>query len=167
MPDSDLAIRPATENDIPAILKLIHLKAKFDGCPESVAATADRLQQDLFGESPLASVLLAEVGGAIAGFATYHRIYSTFLAKPGIWLDDLYLKPEFRRQGIGQTLMLELCKIADETGCARVDWTVAVDNPTGIQFYEKIGAKIQHRVRLCRLNQEAIAHHLTTLKSRQ
>ncbi|NJN85251.1 MAG: GNAT family N-acetyltransferase [Leptolyngbyaceae cyanobacterium SL_7_1] len=140
-------------------MQLIHLKAAFDGCPEAVMATADRLKQDLFGEAPLSSVLLVEISGDIIGFATYHSIYSTFLAKPGLWLDDLFLKPQFRGQGIGTQLMQRLCEIAIETGCERIDWTVAVGNNLGIQFYEKIGATIQQEVRLCRLHRKAIERH--------
>lgn len=155
---SKFAMRSATPEDIPTILNLIHLKAEFDGCPDAVMATAERLNHDLF-EAQLASVLLVSVDQEIAGFATYHRIYSTFLAKPGIWLDDLYLKPEFRGQGIGQALMQQLCQIAHETGCERIDWTVAVNNAIGIQFYTKVGATINEAVRLCRFNKTTIEHY--------
>lgn len=153
---SKFLIRPATPTDISTILNLIDLKAEFDGCPNSVTATQEQLHHDLFGAQILASVLLVEVGQTVAGFATYHRIYSTFLAKPGIWLDDLYLKPEFRGQGIGQALMQKLCQIACETGCERIDWTVAVNNAIGIEFYTKIGATVNETVRLCRFSKTAI-----------
>lgn len=149
-------IRPATVQDLPVILELLRLKAEFDGCPEALTATIEQLQTDLFGEPPLAAVLLVEVEQAIVGFATYHPIYSTFLAKPGIWLDDLYLKPEFRHQGIGRKIMQQLCKIADQNGCKRIDWTVATNNLNGIQFYQKNGATISEELRLCRLNADAI-----------
>lgn len=155
----DVVIRAAIATDLATIMQLIHLKAAFDGCPEAVMATADRLKQDLFGQAPRSSVLLVEVAEAVIGFATYHSIYSTFLAKPGLWLDDLFLKPQFRGQGIGTQLMQRLCEIAIETGCERIDWTVAVNNHLGIQFYEKIGAPIQPEVRLCRLNRQAIDRH--------
>jgi GNAT superfamily N-acetyltransferase len=147
----NILIRDATQRDIPAIMELIYLKAEFDGCPESVEATPQKLEIDLFGEKPLAFVLLAEVDGDTIGLATYHFIYSTFLAKPGIWLDDLYVKAEYRSHRVGQALMLRLRQIAKEKGCGRIDWTVAVSNERGINFYERIGAKIMNKVKVCRL----------------
>ncbi|MCC5618339.1 GNAT family N-acetyltransferase [Nostoc sp. CHAB 5836] len=152
MSHKNISIRDANQRDIAAIMELIHLKAEFDGCPESVEATPEKLELDLFGEKPLAFVVLAEVDGDTIGLATYHFIYSTFLAKPGIWLDDLYVKAEYRSQGIGQALMLRLRQIGEEKGCGRIDWTVAVSNERGINFYERIGAKIINKVKLCRLD---------------
>jgi ribosomal protein S18 acetylase RimI-like enzyme len=147
-----ILIRNANQKDIPAIMELIYLKAEFDGCPESVEATHQKLEIDLFGEKPLAFVLLAEIDSDIIGLATYHFIYSTFLAKPGIWLDDLYVKAEYRSNKVGEALMLHLRQIGQEKGCGRIDWTVAISNERGIKFYERIGANIINKVRLCRLN---------------
>lgn len=155
-------IRSATLEDMPAIEALIHLKAEFDHYSEPLNLNLEQLQQDLFGETPLAFVLLAEVGQEIVGFATYHRIYSTFLAKPGLWLDDLYLKPPFRGQGIGKKLMQSLCQTASEMGCGRIDWTVSVGNLDGIQFYQKIGADIFETLQLCRLD-EATIHRMKSV----
>jgi GNAT superfamily N-acetyltransferase len=152
MSRKNISIRDGNQGDITAIMELIHLKAEFDGCPESVEATPQKLELDLFGEKPLAFVVLAEVDGDTIGLATYHFIYSTFLAKPGIWLDDLYVKAEYRSQRIGQALMLRLRQIGQEKGCGRIDWTVAVSNERGINFYERIGAKIINKVKLCRLD---------------
>ncbi|MHC0062000.1 N-acetyltransferase family protein [Nostoc sp. UIC 10890] len=152
MKGRNILIRDANQRDIPAIMELIHLKAEFDGCLESVEATPQKLEIDLFGEKPLAFVLLAEVDGDTIGLATYHFIYSTFLAKPGIWLDDLYVKVEYRSHRVGQALMLRLRQIGQEKGCGRIDWTVAVSNEGGIKFYEKIGAKLINKVKLCRLD---------------
>lgn len=150
-------IRAATFADLSTLMELIHLKAQFDGCPAAVTATRDRLQHGLFSDLPLCSVLLAEVDGQVVGFASYYAIYSTFLAKPGIWLEDLFVKAPYRHQRIGQTLMMHLCQIAQSNGCERVDWTVAVQNTSGQRFYQRIGATISDRVKLCRLNGEAIA----------
>jgi len=152
MPQKTCTIRPATVADLDTIFQLLQLKAEFDGCPSSVRATIAQLQQDLFGNPSLVSILLAAVDGEAIGFASYHSIYSTFLAKPGIWLDDLYLKPNFRGQGIGRALMQQLKHIAQAQGCARVDWTVAATNLNGIKFYEVMGANISADLRLCRLN---------------
>lgn len=157
--NSKVLIRDATPNDLSVIIELIYLKAEFDGCPDSVEATRDRLDSHLFGESPLASVLLADIGGNAVGFATYHRIYSTFLAKPGIWLDDLYVKAEYRNNRIGEALIMHLCQIAYETGCGRIDWTVSASNPGAIQFYERMGARLNQKVRLCRLDSNAISRN--------
>ncbi len=151
MPNTEIVIRDAVPNDMERIMELLYLKAEFDGCPESLKATTEQLNQDLFCSKPLTFILLAEVQGKTVGFASYYRIYSTFLAKPGIWLDDLYLKPEYRGQNIGKALMLRLCQIAEKTGCGRIDWTVNIHNFNGIQFYEKMGANIIEKVRLCRL----------------
>ncbi|MDF5723985.1 MAG: GNAT family N-acetyltransferase [Rhizonema sp. PD37] len=154
-----LLIRQANLSDIPTIVELLQLKAEFDGCPESIEATPFKLENTLFCENPLAFVLLAEIDGNPMGFASYHRIYSTFLAQPGIWLDDLYIKAEYRGYGVGEALMNHLCQIAQEIGAFRIDWTVAVDNTRAIKFYERMGAKIRQEVRLCRLDREAIACH--------
>jgi GNAT superfamily N-acetyltransferase len=153
---ANILIRDANPRDIPVIMELIYLKAEFDGCPESVEATPQKLEIDLFGENPFAFVLLAEVNGDTIGLATYHFIYSTFLAKSGIWLDDLYVKAEYRSHQVGQALMLRLRQIGKEKGCGRIDWTVAVSNERGIKFYERIGAKLINKVKLCRLDSQAL-----------
>lgn len=106
----------------------------------------------------MTSILLAEVGSQAVGFASYHQIYSTFLAKPGIWLDDLYLKEEYRGKKIGKALMSRLCQIAEKTGCARIDWTVNINNYHGIQFDEKMGANIIEKVKLCRFEIQEGSH---------
>lgn len=157
MNNTNLLIRNANQQDISLIMELLSLKAQFDGSRESLKATPQQLELDLFGEKPLAFVLLAEVDGNAIGFATYHFNYSTFLAKPGIWLDDLYIKAEYRSLLIGEKLMLRLRQIAQEKGCGRIDWTVAIHNEGGIKFYQRIGAKIIDKARLCRLDSQAIA----------
>ena len=159
MNTTQFSIREAKASDIPLIIDLIHLKAEFDGCPESVEATPQKLEKTLFGEKPLAFVLLAQSDGNPVGFVTYHHIYSTFLAQPGIWLDDLYIKVEYRRRGIGEALIERLCQEAQKIGGGRIDWMVAVDNSSAIQFYEKMGATVKQSVRVCRLDRRAIAHH--------
>ncbi len=151
-------IRRAHPEDISTILALLRLKADFDGCPEALEATADRLQRDLFGDRPLAYVLLAEIGATVGGFATYHINYSTFLAHPGIWLDDLYLQPDYRHYGIGKLLMRHLCQMVQSIDGARIDWTVAVDNLNAIGFYQHLGGTLIEPVRLCRLSRETISY---------
>ncbi|MGB3491568.1 MAG: GNAT family N-acetyltransferase [Elainellaceae cyanobacterium] len=155
---SHVTIRHATPSDLSAIVELIHLKAIFDGCPESVEATPAALEQTLFSGNPFAFVLLAETEGEIVGMASYHRIYSTFLARSGLWLDDLYLREDCRGKAIGKALMVKLCRIADEMGAGRIDWTVDLGNDRAIGFYEHLGAKRQTHVQLCRCDRPAIKH---------
>ena len=152
----DIKIRFANINDIPLILAFIQQKAEFDRYPASVEATAEKLKQTLFCEPPLANVLFAEVESTTVGFATFFQTYSTFLARPGIWLDDLYVKPHIRGKGVGAALMNRLFAIAKERDCGRIEWTVAPDNIQGIRFYKKQGAQIRNEVRLCRLEYEEI-----------
>ncbi|BAY43665.1 GCN5-related N-acetyltransferase [Scytonema sp. HK-05] len=149
-------IRDANSSDISTFMELIRLKAEFDGCLDFLEATPKKLEDTLFCENPLAFVLLAEIDGNPIGFATYHRIYSTFLAQPGIWLDDLYIKAEYRRLGIGEALIKRLCQITQKIEGGRIDWIVAVNNTPAIQFYEKMGAKIIQKSRFCRLDREEI-----------
>lgn len=156
MNNKQFLIRDANSSDISTLMELIRLKAEFDGCLDFLEATPKKLEDTLFCENPLAFVLLAEINGNAIGFATYHRIYSTFLAQPGIWLDDLYIKAEYRRLGVGEALIKRLCQITQKIEGGRIDWIVAVNNTPAMKFYEKMGAKIMQQVRLCRLEREAI-----------
>lgn len=154
MKNKDFLIRDANCSDISTLMELIRLKAEFDGSLDFVEATPKKLEETLFCENPLAFVLLAEINGNAIGFATYHQIYSTFLAQPGIWLDDLYIKADYRRLGVGEALIKRLCQITEKIEGGRIDWIVAVNNTPAIEFYEKMGAKIIQQVRLCRLNRK-------------
>src|SRR5581483_6015411 len=126
--------RSATAEDVGPVLGFIRKKAEFDGCPNSVEATAEKIRETLFGDAPLTSVLIAERGGVPVGFAAYFRTYSTFLARPGIWLDDLFVEEHARGQGIGSALIQHLAALAEELGCGRIEWTVARHNQRGIDF---------------------------------
>lgn len=153
----DIQVRVANVDDIELILSFISQKAKFDGCPSAVEATTDKLKQTLFCDPPLASVLFAEVEGSAVGFAVFFQTYSSFLAQPSIWLDDIFVQPQMRGRGVGTALLTYIAKIADERGCGRIEWTVATANARGIEFYQKQGAQILERVRLCRVDRAAIA----------
>jgi len=153
MNNKEFLIRDANSSDISTLMELIRLKAEFDGCLDFLEATPKKLEDTLFCENPLAFVLLAEINGNAIGCATYHRIYSTFL-------DDLYIKAEYRRLGVGEALIKRLCQITQKIEGGRIDWIVAVNNTPAIQFYEKMGAQIIQQVRLCRLDREAIAQLL-------
>jgi GNAT superfamily N-acetyltransferase len=149
-------IRHGTEADLPAIMRLIRQKAEFDGCPDALEATPDALRRAWFSEHPRGYVLIAVLDGRAVGIATYFPTFSTFLARPGLWLDDLYVVEECRSLGIGRDMLAALARIARERGCGRVEWTVALDNDRGIAFYERHGAAVRHLSRCVRLNREGI-----------
>jgi GNAT superfamily N-acetyltransferase len=149
-------IRHLEPSELPQFFALLQEKAVFDGCPESLQATPETLHEALFSSSPLAYALVVEIDGQLIGMATYYGIFSSFIAKPCLWLDDLYICEAFRGRGIGRELMKRLCEIAQEKGCGRVDWHVSAFNERGIKFYESLGATISERAKLVRLDEAAI-----------
>jgi GNAT superfamily N-acetyltransferase len=157
METSSVVIRAATAEDIPVILEFIAKKAEFDRCPEAVEATPEKIRETLFGDAPLAGILLAEVEGRAVGFASYFYTYSTFLARPGIWLDDLFVNVDRRSRRIGWALMQRLARLAGEKGCGRIEWTAGAHNERGLTFYRRHGARVSENARLCRLDRDAIA----------
>lgn len=154
--ETTLTIRDACVDDLPVILRFIHKKAEFDGVPQAVQATIETLRQTLFADPPLAHVAFAEVGGKPVGFASYFFTFSTFLARPGIWLDDLYVDADQRSQGVGRGLLLFLARLARSKGCGRIEWTAATSNERGLVFYRRHGATVREGNRLCRLDAAAI-----------
>lgn len=160
-----ITTRFAKVEDLSTILDLIHLKAEFDGFPGSVAATTQALEKGLFSDSPEAQVLFAEADGKVIGMASFHSHYSTFIAKPGIWLDDLYVREEYRNQGAGEVLMIRLAQICLDLGGSRIEWSTAARNALGIKFYERIGSVIFQGSRLTQLNEEALKHLVALLPS--
>lgn len=137
-------------------MKLIQAKAEFDGCADTLRVTEKDIIDAFFSPTPKAYGLLAVVEDKILGAATYYSIYSTFIAKPGIWLDDLFVYPQYRSKGIGQALIAQLCAVAEETGCGRIDWIVADNNEKGKRFYLNLGAAIVETMRHARLDEFAI-----------
>ena len=137
---SGLQIVPATEQDVPVILDLIRQLAEYERLSDKVTATEQRLRDTLFGERPAAEVLLASLDGETVGFAVFFTNYSTFLAKPGLYLEDLFVKPHARGKGIGKALLARLASIAVERDCGRVDWSVLDWNEPSVRFYETLGA---------------------------
>jgi GNAT superfamily N-acetyltransferase len=135
-----LRIVPATESDVPAILALIRALAEYERLADKVLATEDRLRETLFGSKPSAEVLLAYWEHECAGFAVFFATYSTFLARPGIYLEDLFIKPHLRGKGIGLALLKHVAKVAVERGCGRLEWEVLDWNQPAIGFYRKLGA---------------------------
>jgi GNAT superfamily N-acetyltransferase len=129
-------LRAATPDDVPVILSLIRELAEYERAAHEVAATEDDLRTHLFGDSPAAAVLLAEVDGEVAGFALWYRTFSTWVGRPGIWLEDLFVRPERRKRGLGLALLQELRRLTD----GRVEWAVLDWNQPSIDFYDSLGA---------------------------
>jgi GNAT superfamily N-acetyltransferase len=151
-------LRSATIDDIPLILGFIRDLAAYEKLSGEFVATEEKLRTTLFAEPPAAHVVIAEVDGQPAGFALYFFNYSTFLAQPGLYLEDLFVKPEHRGRGIGKALLLHLAKIAHQRGCGRMEWTVLDWNESAIAFYESLGARRRREWQLCRLTGDALAH---------
>ena len=150
-------LRSATPSDSVAIFQLIQMLAEFENLAHEVTGSPEMLRAALFGDRPTAEVLLAEVEGKAAGFALFFPTYSSFEGKPGIYLEDLFVRPEFRRQGIAKALLSRLAKLVLERQGCRLEWAVLDWNAPAIEFYKRIGAKqLNHRC-LCRLTGESLA----------
>lgn len=156
MPDRPIEIRPATASDVPLVLSLIRGLAEYEKLSHACVATEAGLRDSLFGPRPYAEVLIASVGGSPAGFVLYFHNYSTFLAKPGLYLEDLFVLPDHRRRGVGRALLVRLARIARERGCGRVEWAVLDWNEPAINFYRRIGADVLPDWRICRVTVEGI-----------
>jgi len=152
-----LRIVPATERDVPQILELIQGLAEYERLSHAMEATEDRLRRTLFGDRPAAEVWLACVGNECAGFALFFTNYSTFLGKPGLYLEDLFVKPHLRRKGIGVALLRKLASIAREREYGRMEWSVLDWNDPAIQFYKKLGAVPLDDWTMFRLTGEALS----------
>jgi GNAT superfamily N-acetyltransferase len=137
---SEIVIRAATQEDVPLILSLIKELAGYERLSHEVSATEDLLRFHLFGERRGAEVLIDHHAGEPAGFALFFPIFSTFLGRPGFYLEDLYVKPEFRGKGIGRVLLVYLAGLAKERDCGRLEWSVLDWNEPAIKLYKSIGA---------------------------
>ena len=146
-----MEIRAATEADIPLILQFIRDLARYEKLEHKVVATEDDLRRTLFGNPRFAEVVLALEGGAAAGFALFFHNYSTFLGRPGIYLEDLFVKPQMRGRGYGKALLAHLAKLARERGCGRLEWAVLDWNAPAIDFYKSLGATMLDDWRIFRL----------------
>ncbi len=135
-----LIIRKAEEKDVPQIFNFIKELAEYEKLSSEVTATEETLKKSLFGERPYAEVLIAEYENEPAGHAIFFHNFSTFVGRPGIYLEDIYVRPHLRGKGIGKNLLLHLIKIAKERNCGRVEWSVLDWNKPSIEFYKKMGA---------------------------
>jgi len=157
MKTENFAIRPATAADVPIILELIRALATYERAPNDVTATEDGLSKVLFGEKPAAEVLLAFENETAVGFAVFFHNFSTWLGRPGLYLEDLFVRPEDRGKGYGRALLIHLAKIARDRGCGRMEWAVLDWNEPAIQFYRKLGAKSMDEWTVFRLKRDGIA----------
>jgi GNAT superfamily N-acetyltransferase len=157
MKTENFAIRPATLADIPIILELIRALATYERAPNDVTATEKGLAEVLFGENPAAEVLLAFENETAVGFAVFFHNFSTWLGRPGLYLEDLFVRPEDRGKGYGRALLIHLAKIARDRGCGRLEWAVLDWNEPAIEFYRKLGAKPMDEWTVFRLTRDGIA----------
>ena len=141
LPDANVRLRPASETDVDLILQLVRELAEYERLSHEVVANESLLQDSLFGERQVAEVVIAEHRGKPAGFALFFHNFSTFLGRPGIYLEDIFVRAEFRGLGIGKTLLSYLAATARERGCGRLEWSVLDWNDPAIRFYRSLGAK--------------------------
>ena len=140
MSGTPVRIRPAAPDDVPLIVELIHGRAEYERLAHECVATEERVRESLFGPRPDAEVVIAEVDGRPAGFALFFHNYSTFLARRGLYLEDLFVFPQYRGQGVGRALLVHLARLAVARGCGRFEWWVLDWNEPAIRFYESLGA---------------------------
>jgi GNAT superfamily N-acetyltransferase len=151
-----LRIRPATDNDTALILRFIEKLADYEKLSHEVVATEAALHKWLFGARPMAEVILAEWAGEPVGFALFFQNFSTFLAQPGIYLEDLFVDIEHRGKGIGKALLSRLARIATERGCGRLEWAVLDWNQPSIEFYRSLGARPKDEWTIFRLTGDSL-----------
>lgn len=151
-----IRIRPATEADVPLILDLIRGLAEYEKLAHQCVATESLLRQNLFGPRPYAESLIAELDGQPVGFALFLHNFSTFLAKPGIYLEDVFVRPEHRGRGVGSALLKAVARLAVERNCGRFEWSVLDWNESAIGFYKSRGADVLPDWRICRVAGKAL-----------
>jgi len=144
-------LRPATPEDLPAIVGLIRELAAFEKLEHLVVVTPELLRPQLFGPRPAAEAVVGEVQGRVVGFALFFTNFSTFLGRPGLYLEDLYVQPAHRGTGLGKALLRHLGALAVERGCGRFEWSVLDWNENAIRFYQQMGATVMPDWRICRI----------------
>jgi GNAT superfamily N-acetyltransferase len=157
MTSDTFTIRPATVDDVPIILELIRALATYERAPNDVTATEKGLVEVLFCKKPTAEVLLAFEKDRAVGFGVFFHNFSTWLGRLGLYLEDLFVRPEDRGKGYGRALLVHLAKIAQERGCGRMEWAVLDWNEPAINFYRKLGAKPMDEWTVFRLTRDGIA----------
>src|ERR1700754_333375 len=151
-----LTLRNATADDVPLILRFIRELAEYERLLDACVATEESVRETLFGATRYAEVIIADHDGGPAGVALFFHNYSTFLARPGIYLEDLYVRPELRGHGIGKALLVRLASLAVERKCGRLEWAVLNWNESAIRFYRSLGALPQDEWQVYRVTGEAL-----------
>lgn len=151
-----MTLRSATSADVPLILDFIKGLAEYEKLAHEVVATEESLHATLFGERPYAEVVIGEHEGEPVGFALFFHNYSTFLGRPGIYLEDLFVRPAWRGRGFGKALLTFLATLAVERGCGRLEWAVLDWNEPAIRFYESLGAQPMDEWTVYRITGEAL-----------
>ena len=149
-------LRAAAPHDVPAIVGLIGELAAFEQLTHLLEVTPEKLMPHLFGARPVAECCVAEVAGEVVAFALFFANFSTFLARPGLYLEDLYVQPAHRGSGIGKALLSHLGRLAAERGCGRFEWSVLDWNADAIAFYEGLGATVMPDWRICRISGDGL-----------
>jgi GNAT superfamily N-acetyltransferase len=149
-------LRPAEPRDVAAVVGLIHELAAFEKLSHLCCATVQTLGPHLFGDKPVAECVVGEIDGQVVAFALFFTNFSTFLAKPGLYLEDLYVSPRHRGTGLGKDLLEHLGRLAAERGCGRFEWSVLDWNENAIRFYEGLGATVMPDWRICRITGERL-----------
>jgi GNAT superfamily N-acetyltransferase len=150
------SIRSAQVEDVSAIFGLIQALAEYEKLSHAVTGNPAALREHLFGDRPCVEAVLADLEGRSVGFALFFTNYSTFLTKPGIYLEDLFVLPEYRGMGIGKALLSHLANLALERGCGRLEWSVLDWNEPAIGFYQRMGATVLPNWRICRVTEEVM-----------
>ena len=150
------ALRPATPGDVTAIVGLIRELAEFEKLLHLVVVTPESLLPQLFGARPAAECVVAEGEGQVVAFALFFSNFSTFLGRPGLYLEDLYVQPAHRGRGLGQALLKHLAALAVQRGCGRFEWSVLDWNENAIRLYQKMGATVMPEWRICRVTGPAL-----------
>lgn len=152
----EFSISQITRDEVPGLLELIRELARFEKLEHEVEATIDLLSASLFGVNPVAGALIGRVDGELAGYALYFFTFSSFIGRPGIWLEDLYVRPAFRRQGLGRAMIGAVARIGAERNCGRFEWTALNWNNNALDFYRKLGAQMMDEWVLVRMNSEGL-----------
>lgn len=154
--EMNFIISTVTPADLPQLLELIRELARFERLEHEVEATVESLQEAFFGSQPAAGGLLARQGQKLAGYAIYFFTFSSFVGRRGIWLEDVYVRPEFRQQGLGRRLIEAVAHVGVECHCGRFEWTALNWNKNALDFYERLGARALDEWVLLRLNEEGL-----------
>ena len=148
---ASLVIRPACAGDEHELFGLIQALAEYEHLSHAVSGSAEQLASHLFGAQPAAAALVVEADERLVAFALFFGNYSTFLTQPGLYLEDIFVLPDYRRRGIGKALLREVARVAHQRHCGRLEWSVLDWNASAIAFYESVGANVLPDWRICRV----------------